>query len=299
MFVTTNLETLATALYVRIDDSLAGTRRTGRPPRLTDAELLTLAVMQAVLGFVSEARWLRFARCHLTAEFPYLPGQSGYNKRLRAANKLISRFIRTLARDTDLWHDDVWIVDSTPVECARSRPTVKRSDLAGWAAYSYCPSHSRFFWGLRLHLLCTPGGLPVAWALANPKVDEREVLAGMLTQDADLLATHPGQTVIGDKGYVSKHLDAFLTGHGLTLLRPSYRNKQPRPGEHLLKPIRQLIESVNDTLKGQLDLERHGARTPAGVLARVGQRILALTAAIWHNRANGTPITRSLIAYDH
>ena len=297
--MTTDLETLATALYVKIDDSLAGTPRPGRPPRLTDAELLTLAVMQALLGFVSEARWLRFARRHLTAEFPYLPGQSGYNKRLRRAERLVSRFIRTLARDTDLWHDDVWIVDSTPVECARSRPTVKRSDLAGWAAYSYCPSHSRFFWGLRLHLLCTPGGLPIAWALANPKTDERHVLADMLSQDPDLLATHPGQTIIGDKGYVSKHLDAFMTTHGLTLLRPTYRNIKPRPGEHLLKPIRQLIESVNDTLKGQLDLERHGARTPAGVLARVAQRILALTAAIWHNRTTGQPLTRSLTAYDH
>ena len=297
--MTTNLKTLATALYVKIDDALAGTRRWRRPPRLTDSELLTLAVMQAVLGFVSEARWLRFAGRHLAAEFPYLPGQSGYNKRLRAANTLLSRFIRTLARDTDLWHDDVWIVDSIPVECARSRPAAKRSDLAGWAAYSYCPSHSRFFWGLRLHLMCTPGGLPIAWALANPKADERDVLTGMLTQDASLLATHPGQTVIGDKGYVSKHLDAFMADHRLRLLRPSYRNRRPRPGEHLLKPIRQLIESVNDTLKGQLDLERHGARTPAGVLARVGQRILALTAAIWHNRANTTPLTRSLIAYDH
>ncbi len=254
--------------------------------------------MQAVLGFVSEAHWLRFARRHLAAEFPYLPGQSGY-KRLRAANTLISRFIRTLARDTDLWHDDVWIVDSTPVECARSRPTVKRSGLAGWAGYGYCPSHSRFFWGLRLHLMCTPGGLPIAWALANPKADEREVLADMLTGDQDLLTTHPGQTIVGDKGYVSKQLDIFMAEHGLTLLRPSYRNLKPRPGEHLLKPVRQLIESVNDTLKGQLDLERHGARTPAGVLARVGQRILALTATIWHNRANGTSPTRSLIAYDH
>ncbi|BDM70166.1 transposase [Streptomyces nigrescens] len=271
----------------------------GRPPRLTDAELLTVAVMQAVLGFVSEARWLRFARRHLAAEFPYLPGQSGYNKRLRAANTLISRFIRTLARDTDLWHDDVWIVDSTPVECARSRPTAKRSDLAGWAAYSYCPSHSRFFWGLRLHLICTPGGLPIAWALANPKIDEREVLTDMLLHDADLLTSHPRQTVIGDKGYVSQHLDTFMADHGLSVLRPSYRNRKPRPGEHLLKPIRQLIESVNDTLKGQLDLERHGARTPAGVLARIGQRILALTTAIWHNRTNNAPITRSLIAYDH
>ncbi|MFD5417529.1 hypothetical protein ACFWJT_05805 [Streptomyces sp. NPDC127069] len=98
-----------------------------------DAELLTVAVMPAVLGFVSEARWLRFARHHLATEFPYLPSQSGYNKRLRAANTLISHFIRTLARDTGFWHDDVWIVGSTPVECARSRPTVKRSDLVGWA----------------------------------------------------------------------------------------------------------------------------------------------------------------------
>ena len=62
-----------------------------------------------------------------------------------------------LAGDTDLWADPVWLVDSTPVECARSRPTVARSDLAGIAGYSYCPSHSRWFWGLRLHLVCTLG----------------------------------------------------------------------------------------------------------------------------------------------
>ncbi len=297
--MTTDLTTLATALYVRIDDALAGSRRIGRPPHLTDAELLTLAVMQALLGFVSEARWLRFARSHLGREFPYLPGQSGYNKRLRSAGALIRRFIRTLARDTDLWHDDVWVVDSTAVECARSRTTVQRSRLAGWAGYGYCPSHSRYFWGLRLHLICTPSGLPISWALASPKVDERDVLAALLDADPDLLATHPGQTIVGDKGYVSKNLDAFLAGHGLRLLRPSYRNLTPRPGEHLLKPIRQLIESVNDTLKGQLDLEQHGARTPTGVLARIGQRILALTCTIWHNRTTGAPITRSLIAYDH
>lgn len=47
--------------------------------------------------------------------------------------------------DTDRWHDPIWIVDSTPVECARSRPTARRSNLAGWAGYRYCSSHSRFF----------------------------------------------------------------------------------------------------------------------------------------------------------
>ncbi|GIJ45449.1 hypothetical protein Val02_23350 [Virgisporangium aliadipatigenens] len=298
-FVTTDLNTLLTALYVKIDDWLGRPRRTGRPPMLSDAELLTMAVAQVLLGVRSEARWLRFLPRVLPGAFPYLPGQSGYNKRLRAAVPLLRRAIRAVATDTDLWSDTTWIIDSTPVECGRSRATAKRSNLAGWAGYGYCSSHSRFFWGLRLHLICTPSGLPVTWALATPKIDERQVLTAVLDHDPNLLSDRPGLLILADKGYVSAELDRWLTDRGVRLLRPSYRNRTPRPGEHLLKSVRQLIESVNDTLKGQLDLELHGGRSDAGVTARVAQRLLAMTAAIWHNRATGQPVTRSLTAYDH
>jgi hypothetical protein len=298
-FVRTDLNTLLTALYVRIDDHLRTRVRPGRPPRLTDAELLTLAVAQALLGVRSEARWLRLVPAALPGAFPYLPGQSGYNKRLRAALPLLKWVIRVLAADTDLWADPVWLVDSTPVECARSRPTVQRSNLAGFAGYGYCASHSRYFWGLRLHLVCTPAGLPITWALAHPKLDERQVLMTVLDHDRHLLAARPGLLLIADKGYASAELDDYLHARGVDLLRPAYRNRPPRPGQALLAPIRQLIESVNDTLKGQLDLELHGGRTLGGVTARIAQRLLALTAAIWHNRATGQPVTRSLIAYDH
>jgi hypothetical protein len=297
--VRTDLNTLLTALYVWIDDYLEPRRRGGRPPRLTDAELLTLAVAQALLDIRSEARWLRLIPERLPGAFPYLPGQSGYNKRLRAALPLLRRVIRDLAADTDLWADPVWLVDSTPVECARSRPTVQRSELAGVAGYGYCASHSRYFWGLRLHLICTPAGLPITWALAHPKLDERQVLMAVLDHDRHLLTARPGLLLIADKGYVSAELDTYLADRGAQLLRPSYRNRQPRAGQRLLAPIRQLIESVHVTLKGQLDLELHGGRSLAGVTARVAQRLLALTAAIWHNRATGQSITRSLIAYDH
>jgi hypothetical protein len=304
--VKTDLDTLATALYVKTDDllkespQLAPWRpKVGIAPRLNDAELVTLAVMQALLGYTSESRWLRHARAHLGHLFPYLPRQPGYNKRLRAAAGLIATVIRVLAADTSLWTDDVWIVDSTPVECGRSRETVRRSDLVGWAEYGYCASHSRYFWGLRLHLIATLGGLPIGFALTGAKADERQVLLSLLAADPALVATRPGQMLIAGKNYYGTSFEATLAGAGLTLLRPARHGEPERPGTRFFKPLRQIIESINDTFKGQLDLERHGGHTPDGVIIRVLQRILALTAAIWHNDHTGRPVKRSLIAYDH
>jgi hypothetical protein len=181
-----------------------------------------------------------------------------------------------LAKDSDFWFDNHWIVDSTPVPCGMSRPTVQRSNLAGWAGYGYCASHSRFFWGLRLYLVCTPTGMPILWALANPKIGEREVLAAMLEIDAGVVAGHDGILLISDKGFASKPFEKQLAELGIELLRPSRKREKARYGEPMLKKVRQLIESVNDTLKGQLDLEEHGGRTFEGVAVRVAQRILAM-----------------------
>ncbi|MER6237645.1 IS982 family transposase [Streptomyces clavifer] len=297
--MTTDLNTLLTALYVKIDDEIGGTRCLGRPPLLSDSELICLAVAQALLGFHSEARWMRYAHKHLRGMFPYLPQRAGCNKRLRAALHLVKRLIRELAMDSDFWFDNHWIADSTPVPCGMSRPTVQRSNLAGWAGYGYCASHSRFFWGLRLYLVCTPTGMPIMWALANPKIGEREVLAAMLEVDADLVAEREGILLISDKGFASKAFEKALAELGIELLRPSRKQEKQRYGEPMLKKVRQLIESVNDTLKGQLDLERHSGRTFEGVAVRVAQRVLAMAAGIWHNNRIGAPVTRSLIAYDH
>jgi hypothetical protein len=304
--VKTNLDTLATALYARIDDELKASPwlapwrpKVGIGPRLSDAELLTLAVMSALLGYTSERRWLRRVDRDFRGLFPYVPQQSGYGKRLRAASSLLTSMIRILATDTSLWSDDVWLVDSTPVGCGCSRETAKRSDLAGWAQYGYCASHSRYFWGLRLHLVCTLGGLPILFALTGAKADERETLRDMLDTAPDVTASRPGQTIIGDKNYYGREFENDLTERHLTLLRPARKGEPERAGAHLFKPLRQVIESINQTLKGQLDLERHGGKTPTGVTVRVLSRILALTAAIWHNDQTDQPVKRSLIAYDH
>lgn len=299
-----DLDTLATALYVFTDDVLRDhpeqlpTRPAGGfAPKLTDPELLTLAVMQALLGYTSERRWLRYARTHLQPLFPYLPQQSGYNKRIRQLATTMAWLINRLGAATSIADDTVWVVDSTPVECGRSRETARRSDLAGWANYGYCASHTRFFWGLRLHLVCTLHGLPVGWALTGAKADERHALIDILA-GTPTLVTRPGQIVIGDKNYYGREFEAEIAAAGITLLRPTRKGETPRPGKQFFKPLRQIIESVNDTLKGQLDLERHGGRTISGVCARIAQRLLALTATIWHNDRLGLT-RRSLLAYDH
>jgi hypothetical protein len=302
----TDLDALATALYVRVDDLLLDRPelvpprpRIGLHPKLSDAELVTLSVLQVLLGFEDEARWVRYAKAHLRHLFPYVPGQSGYNKRLRKAASMLRSVMRALATDIDAWADDTWLIDSTPVECGRSRPTAQRSNLAGWAGYGYCASHSRFFWGLRLHLVTTPAGLPVTFALANPKTDERDVALDIFEADPDLLAGRAGQTLVADKGYASAEFERRLAEHGIDLVRPAMKRERPRRGARQLRSIRQIIESVNATLKSQLSLERHGGHSPQGVATRVIQRLFALTAAIWHNHHTGQPVLRSLTAYDH
>ncbi len=121
----------------------------------------------------------------------------------------------------------------------------------------------------------------------------------MLENDAVLVNARPGQVLIGDKNYFGRDFEHDLTEREITLLRPVRKGEAKRAGQQFLKPLRQVIESVNWTLKGQLDLEQHGGRTPEGIMARVLTRILALTAAIWHNDKTGQSVMRSLVAYDH
>ena len=286
-----DLDALLTALYVQIDDLLPRRRGRGRPPRISDAELVCLAVAQVLLDCPSERRFLRFARRRLGHLFPYIPGQAGFNKRLRVLTPELLRVVSQLAALSPSFCDRLRLLDSTPVPCAASRETVRRSQLAGLGGYGYCRSHSRFFWGFRLYLLCAPDGLPVGFELAPANAPERVVAAELLER-----TLQPGQTVICDKGFAGAEFEAFVEGLGGTIVRPDRRDEEPRFGS--LGGTRQWIESAFDTLKGQLSLERHGGRTLTGLVSRIARRLLALAACLWHNWQLGNP-SRSLIAYDH
>jgi hypothetical protein len=289
--VTADLDTLLIALYVLADDLLPRRPRARRRPRITDAELVCLAVAQILLDIPSEQRFLRVAICRLSHLFPYLPKQPGYNKRMRALAPQIVRLLNTIAFASPSWCDKIRLLDSTPVPVGASRETVKRSEFAGQAAYGYCASHSRYFYGFRLYLLCASDGMPIAFELAPANAPERDVAAEML-QRIELA----GYTVIADKGFAGEEFEALMAELGALFLRPDRRDEQPRFGK--LGGVRQWVESIIDTIKGQLSLEQHGAHTMPGLLTRITQRLLALAASLWHNWNTGQP-GRHLTAYDH
>jgi hypothetical protein len=287
--VSAALDALVVALYVQIDDFLEPRRGPGRRPKLTDSELITLAVAQVLLGMPNDRQFLALARWRLGHLFPALIDQSGYNRRLRALAPQIARCINYLAYISPSFCDRLRLLDSTPVPCGQSRETVRRSEFAGHAGYGYCRSHSRWFWGFRLYLLCAADGMPIGWELAAANIGERVVATEMLDR-----ISVAGHTVIADKNFAGREFEALMADHGAHFLRPDRKNEPRRRGS--LGAVRQWIESTFWTCKGQLGLERHGARTIHGLAARVGLRLLTLAAGIWHNHLTSQP-GRALAAY--
>lgn len=284
-----DLDLLLTTVFVTADDLLPDRPGNARR-RVTDAEVVTLAIAQAILGIPSDRRFLAFAGKYLTHLFPQLPGQSGYFKRRRRLADTLEWLMGIFASQSPGFEDDLLLIDSTPVECARSKETVKRSQLADAADYGWCPSHSRLFWGFRLHAIFSPDGTPRALELISPKVDERQVGTVLL----DRVRRHGPVTLIADKGYAGKEFAAAVTERNATIIRPN-RKDEPGHGPHLA-PIRQRIESIFWTCKDLLTLERHGARTLPGLRERILARFCCLAAAITLNHQLGRP-SRALVNY--
>jgi hypothetical protein len=291
-----DLDLLLTAVFCTADDLLPERKKNARR-RLTDAEVVTLCVAQSIMGICSDGRFAKIAVKRLGHLFPALTGRPGFHKRRDRLAGTIEALIDAFASRSPGYHDDLLLADSTPIECARSRETVKRGGssslgdaLSDAADYGYCASHSRWFWGFRLHTLMAPDGTPRAMALTSPREGEREVclrLLGRVNREGPL-------TILGDKGYAGAGFEADAAGLGATVVRPR-RKDEPQGGPHLA-PLRQRIESIYWTAKDILALERHGARTLRGLRVRISARFLALAAAVSLNHELGRP-SRALVDY--
>jgi len=281
-----DLDLLCISVYCTADDLLPARPGNGRRS-LTDAEIVTLCVAQVMMGITSDRRFLRAAKRQLGHLFPRLPSQDALHKRRARLGDAIEWLSGLVAAQCPGADDDLMLLDSTPVECGRSLETSRRSDLAD--VYGYCKSHSRWFWGMRLHLLCAPDGTPRAARLVSADWPERDVALPLLAR-----ALKGGETIVCDKGYAGREFEHAARELGGQIVRPARKN-EPQTGVHLA-PIRQRIESVFVTFKDILTLERHGARTTNNLRSRIATRLLALAACIRLNHQLGRP-SRTLADY--
>ena len=287
-----DLDTLVIALYCAAC-ALFPSQRTpgrGRPERITDNELLPLMVAQMLLQCPSDRVFLRRAERRLGHLFPYLPSQSRYNERCRKLAPKLVLLWKALAAETLGASDNLRLLDTTPLPCGQSIETTRRSQLAPWAGFGYCPAHSRRYWGFKLVLLCAADGTIIDFDLVAANAPEREAALALLeTNQVE------GTTIICDKGFAGADFEAAVRDLRALLLRPS-RADEPGRASPPIGWIRQRIESIVNSLKDQLLLERHGGRTPTGLLARITARILALCATINLNQRLGRP-SRELATY--
>jgi hypothetical protein len=282
-----SLETLVTAAYV-FACSLS-IPRSGPKGKATDAELIALAVAQAVTGLVSDRQFLGTIGRLLPGCFPRLPGQSQFNRRLRRLTPQITRVQLGVAELVA--RGRVRLVDGTLLSCANYAGCAGRSEFAGHAAYGYCAAKSRWYWGVRLLLVSDRYGTPLGYDLRPANENERE---GVF----QLASAHPGSLLFADAGHRGREHCESLRLVGVELIVPAKHRLGERPPAEIDKArIRLVIESVFATLKRQMRMEDHLAKTLPGLAQRIVARLLALTLGMFLNRLLGRP-PRALAAYD-
>ena len=284
--MTPDLEALVVAAYVFADEYPVPARP-GPRVKTNDAELVALAVCQAAMGISSDRQFLGLVGYRLPGWFPCLPSQSQYNRRLRSLTGLLTVVQQRLARLLDA--GGVRLADGTLIGVANYAGCARRSEFAGVAAYGYCAAKSEWVWGVRLVLRTDRRGLPLGYTLVAANEHEYEPLLELV---------EAGETVIADKGLWGRAYNQRMECIEVRLLTPAReRTAANHSRERTLAGLRMTIESVFSTLKEQMRLERHLAKTPRGLAQRIAQRLLALTIAIMLNTLAGRP-ARALAAYD-
>lgn len=287
----TDFEDFCIWVYVVVNDIykplIPVLKRPGPEPVCTDSELIAMSLIGECRGWHMETEllscWKEYR--HL---FPHIPSQSRFNRRRRNLMHVINLIRQTILRSLDLSHDHQCIIDSLPIPVVQFH--LVPSSTGDWkaydATYGKCVTKKQTIFGYRLHLLITMSGLILDFELTAANCSDLE--AGF-----ELLSEHTELEVLGDKGYISAAKAADLLEFNRILLRTIPRSNQKKQisdtFKHLHNAIRQLIETVNSQLSGQLGIEKNYAHTFWGLCTRLYCKLTAHTLCIHINRLLGKP----------
>jgi DDE family transposase len=287
----TSFEDFCTWMYVMVDDFYQQVaplfRRPGPAPRCSDGELLAMALIGECRGWDLETELLSHFRDYRHL-FPVLPSQSRFNRRRRQLMHAFRLVRQLVLRLLDLAQDRHCAIDSLPVPVVRFHLVPGSGgdwDVHG-AAFGVVPSKKQTIYGYKLHLLVTFSGVILDFHLAG--ANEPDLAVGL-----DLLSEYTDLTVLGDKAYISAPEAAELWRQRrirlLTQPRRNQRQQLPPEVARLQNGARQIIETVNGQLAGQLHVEENHAHTFWGLCARLLTKVTAHTLCLYLNRLLGNP----------
>ncbi len=257
----------------------------GAPPRLSDAEMLTLLLAhQLAQAKWRERRWLRYLRHNYLEWFPNLTSQSAYNRRARNLTGVLNALRIQLVREVSAQLPTEGVTDGTPIHVRHWRRYGPRHLALPEADLGYCAAKREYYYGYKLLALVTLSGIIVEWGLIPASADERDGLEAMMFDDEEWL-------IWADKGLLDERRQRRLEEEqNIRVITPTRRNQkaQLHPAlKQLLATTRPIVETTFAQAKEFVDLEKPHAYTWSGLTLRLVAKLTALMVVAWANLRRG------------
>lgn len=285
--------TILTTIYTIVDDTMKASptiqralQRPGRQPRLSDSEVVTLALYQELIGEPREDHFFRLHQDSLFSFFPGLNERSRYNRRKRDLWSVILAIRMALLIALGANEADTGVIDSVPTPCVGYKRDKLATDFAGQSHYGVCSSKAMKYFGVKLHNLVTLTGVILDFMLTSAAPHDSQAVMEFLEAHQDKLIE-----VIGDKAYNGELLQTMAREElGVVLTAPQKAN-QPKRGTEEERACyarwRLVAERANSQLQEQFHLSKHYAKSRWGLMTRVAAKVTAHTIGIVVNRLYG------------
>ena len=291
--------TVLTTIFTIVDDTMKGSpmiqqtlNRPGPAPRLSDSEVVTLAIYQELIGEPREDHFFRLHQEQLRPYFPGLNERSRYNRRKRTLWSVILAVrisLQVVLEALEL--EETATIDSAPVPCMGYKRGKQATDFAGTAEYGVCSSKALKYFGLKLHSVVSLTGVVMGFLLTGASHYDNQAVVELLDSFA-----HHLKRLLGDGAYNDAALQTFLEQYrSVGLLAPVKLNQQPvrsKQAQQQLNRLRLICETVNAQLQEQLHLSKHYAKSTWGLLTRIAAKLTAHSVGMMVNQLVGRPLLR-------
>lgn len=274
-------EEAVTVLFCLTDDAYALLNPRGHRhesiKRLSDSEILTLALLQQLRGVESQRSFLRDAERFFAHLFPGVIGlhPSSFHRRVRKLRGFLEPLRQALVPDL-VGEPETLIADSTLLAVLHPRQVAQS---AGFEGAAWVKWGSFAVYGVKLHLICSTNRVPLSYELTAANVADvllvQELLAG-----AGLEEGAAARRLLGDLAYRSGELGEELAEHGILLATEEADRRAP---------IRQQVEVCFATLKRVFGMDGMLAKTLIGLATRIAAKVAAYTYGCYINRLLGRP----------